>query len=248
MKKSKKDLNILLLQIREDEVTLQEELEEFARFSHLQITQFNCLNVFNHRFFESDIIANYDALFIGGSSDATVTDHILYDFIPSCQALIQYCYQENIPVLASCFGFQLAVETFGGLVKSDIDNMEMGLYTIQLSAAAKQDPLLYDVPQEFLSVSGHKERAFTLPDNAVNLAGSKLCPFHLFTFPNKPFYAFQFHPEVDSHDLIQRLTRYKNRYLQNTDSLDALIEKSKKETTESNLLIKKFVERIILES
>ena len=46
----RKDFKILLLQIREDQKVRQEELESFAKYSELDITQFEVLNVFDKPF------------------------------------------------------------------------------------------------------------------------------------------------------------------------------------------------------
>lgn len=244
--KARSQLKILLLQIREDELTMLEEYQEFVQFSKLEPSQIDKLNVFNHRTFCPSIINGYDALFIGGSSDATVQDMETYYFIHSCKDLVRACYQRNIPVLASCFGFQVAVEEFGGKVIVDQPNMEMGLYQIELSEQASNDPLLHDYPAAFWAVSGHKERAISLPKEAIHLGQSALCPYHIFTFPNKPFYAFQFHPEVDTKDLITRITRYQTRYLGSDDSLQKVIDGAIHPTTLSNQIIENFIDRIIL--
>ncbi len=246
MKKTRNQLKILLLQIREDEITMLEEFYEFVQFSKLDESQIDKLNVFNHRSFEPSVINDYDALFIGGSSDATVQDLETYDFIHSCKALTRYCYKKNIPVLASCFGFHVAVEEFEGKVEVDKNNMEIGLYKIKLTTDASKDLLLHDCPDNFWAVSGHKERATILPTNAILLGSTPLCPYHIFTFPDKPFYAFQFHPEVDTKDLIVRISRYQDRYLEQEDSLQKIIDQAIHETNESNLLIEKFIDRIIL--
>lgn len=245
MKKKTDALKILLLQIRTDETTLKEELNEFSVFSGLKKSQFTTINAFKNRHFQPSVIQGFDALFVGGSSDASVLDPVTYDFIPSCQQLLRHCYEKNIPTLASCFGFQLATQEFGGTVILDKKKMEMGLYQLQLTPHAKQDPLLYDCPNLFWTVSGHKERALSLPPSALLLGFTPLCPNHIFTFPNKPFYAFQFHPEVSKNDLVNRIKRYKNRYLSNESALESIIKSAIHETTESNLLIRKFIERMM---
>lgn len=246
MKKQRDQLKVLLLQIREDEQTMLEEFYEFVQFSKLREEQIDKLNVFNHRTFEPEIIHGYDALFIGGSSDATVRDLETYDFIHSCKVLTRYCYETETPVLASCFGFQIAVEEFNGKVILDKPHMEMGLYQIKLNSNAQDDPLLYDYPERFWAVSGHKERASVLPEHAVLLGSSELCPYHIFTFENKPFYAFQFHPEVDTKDLITRISRYQDRYLDQDGHLQHIIDNAIHDTDESNALIEKFIDRVVL--
>ncbi len=153
--------------------------------------------------------------------------------------------EKEIPVFASCFGFQAAVEALGGKVIVDKANMEIGTFPLTLTEAAADDLLLHDVPDGFWAVSGHKERAIRLPENAVLLASSERCPYHAFRIEGKPFYGFQFHPEVDPPDLTARITRYQSRYLDSPDLLSDIL-KDLHDTTIANQLIEKFVDRILL--
>jgi GMP synthase (glutamine-hydrolysing) len=246
MKKTKKDLHILYIQIRPDEETRKEEFDEFIRFSGLEKDQFTYHNVFDTPEFDETIIEGHDAIFVGGSSDATVLEPEKYPFIVGIKTVFKYALEQNIPVFASCFGFEVAVETFGGKVIMDRENMEMGMYPIQLTDAAKTDRLFHDMTKGCYVVSGHQERAHQLPDEAILLASSKLCPFHAFRMKNTNFYAFQFHPEIDMDDLIARLRRYKNKsYFDDHDHVERLIEDCKP-VPESNGLLGKFVDRVLL--
>lgn len=244
--KHKKQLKILLLQIREDKETLFEEFYEFVQFSGLKEEQFTVLNVFTTTKFDMSIMDSHDALFVGGSSDATVLKPEEYTFVIHCQELIRHCYENNIPVFASCFGFQLAVQELGGLIIIDQENMEMGTYKIHLNDKAKKDPLLYDFPETFYAVSGHKERALKLPEDTVVLGYSDLCPYHIIKFKDKPFYGFQFHPETDVKDLIARITRYENRYFNEAGMLQKFLQNVCEDVNLANSLVKKFIDRIIL--
>ncbi len=238
-------LQILYLQIRRDSLTRAEEFQEFVHYSGLEASQFTVLNVFDRPVFNPDRVAQYDALFVGGSSDASVLDPHRYPFVASALGLMAYCEAQSIPVLASCFGFQLAVEALGGKVIADPARMEMGVYPMKLAAIARQDPLFYDMPDRFMAISGHKERALTLPSQAACLASTEQCPYHAFKVINKPFYGFQFHPELNPQDLASRIQRYKDHYLEDDDHLDQILA-SLCETPESNQLIHKFVDRILL--
>jgi GMP synthase (glutamine-hydrolysing) len=245
MNKKREDLKILYMQIRDDEVTKQEELDEFVRYSGLANEQFTVLNVFDTPEFGHGVMEGYDALFIGGSSDASVREPEKYSFVEPCGDLIKYCADESIPVFASCYGFQAAVEALGKKVILDKEHMEMGVYDIYLTDAVKDDLLFHDTPTTFAAVSGHKERAVELPEGAILLAYSELCPIHAFKLEGKPFYATQFHPEIDEKDLVTRITRYVDRYFDDDGEL-ANIAKNARPTPESNLLIKKFVDRVLL--
>ena len=244
--KHRDELKILLLQIREDEETMLEEFYEFVQFSELHESQFTKLNTFKTKHFSPEIINGYDALFIGGSSDASVLKVEDYSFVPDCKHLVRYCYEKNIPVLASCFGFQIAMEELGGKVILDKEHMEIGIYPIKLSAESKDDPLLYDYPDGFLAVSGHKERASTIPSDCIHLGSTELCPYHIVKFIDKPFYCFQFHPEVDRKDLVARITRYQIRYLENSQALQTVIDNATQDTPYANKIIKDFVDRVII--
>jgi len=239
-------LKVLLLQIREDEETMLEEFYEFVQFSGLSEDQFTKLSTYETADFEPDIMEDYDVLFVGGSSDASVLDPEEFKFIHNCRRLMRYCYDKNIPVFASCFGFQVAIEELGGEVILDKENMEMGIYPIHLTEAGKQDPLTHDLPSTFWGVSGHKERANHIPEDCECLAYSELCPYHIFKFKNKPFYGFQFHPEVTRDIFLNRVRRYQERYLEDEETLQRIIDKSIHETPESNSLVKKFIDRVVL--
>jgi GMP synthase (glutamine-hydrolysing) len=243
--KHRSDLKILLLQIRHDTLTRQEEFDQFVRYSRLQSHQFSSLDVYKTPEFEVTQIQGFDALFVGGSSDASVTQPDVYSFVPAIERLLVHCLAESIPVFASCFGFQAVAEALGGKVIVDKDNMEMGTYPLWLTPAATQDLLFWDVPDGFWAVSGHKERAIALPKNAVLLASSDRCPYHAFKIPDRPFYAFQFHPEMDAQELAVRISRYQDRYFDNPEALQEILSELQ-ETPIANQLIEKFVDRILL--
>ncbi len=245
MPKQRQQLKILLMQIRDDDLTRMEEVDEFVRYGQLQPEQIDVLDVFQQPEFDLHCLDGYDALFVGGSSDASVTQPDRYPFVTSAKRLMVECLTHNIPVFASCFGFQAAVEGLGGKVIVDRDNMEMGTYPLWLTPAAADDVLFADVPNGFWAVSGHKERAITLPVEAILLAASDRCPYHAFKMGDKPFYGFQFHPEVDAADLTTRITRYKTRYLEGDDHLNQVLQ-NLQDTAIANQLITKFIDRILL--
>lgn len=238
-------LRILLLQIREDETTIIEELNGFSQTSGLSADQFGLLNVFTTPDFEPNIVDNYDALFIGGSSDASVLEES-YVFHKSCRALIRYCYDNDVPTLASCYGFQLAVEELGGHVIVDKPNMEIGVLPVYLTDQASEDELFAEIPSPFWAVSGHKERAESLGDEMISLAYSDLCPFHAFRIKDKPFYATQFHPEMSAADLRTRIERYRDRYLEAGDDLETILGSAANSTEFANKLVSDFVTRILM--
>jgi len=164
--------------------------------------------------------------------------------------MLRYCHQKSIPVFASCFGFQLVIEEFGGKVIPDEEHMEVGHIPIHLTDAAKDDILLKDMPNPFWAIVGHKQRAANLPDGVTLLGYTDDCPYHLIKFSDKPFYASQFHPEMNRDDMYARITRYRDQYLgEDPESINALreaLDKIHETTQDSNNLIHHFIDRIVL--
>lgn len=242
--KDRSELKILLLQIRETEQVKREELESFARYSKLAVEQFDVLNVFDQPEFGPDVACGYDALFVGGASEANVMQPETYTFVPFAERLLLQCIEEDIPVFASCFGFQLAAQALGREIIDDKDNYEMGTIPISLTEHAASDLVFHGVSDDFLAVSVHQQKALSAPDGCIELAYTEIC-CHAFKVKDKPFWAFQFHPEVDRGILVERLTYYKEKYTDGDGHLAQVLENAQ-ETPESNHLIGAFVDRVLL--
>lgn len=243
MKRDQSELRILLFQIRDEPGIRREEHQSFVRYSGLTHEQIDVLNAFDRPQFSPAVLQGYDALFIGGTSEASVLDPATYPFVTAGKNLINFCIDQNVPVFASCFGFQMAVQAIGGEVIKDDTDFEMGTIPIDLTAAASQDPLFRDVPNGFLAVSVHQEKTLIAPQGCQLLAKTNEC-VHAFRVAGKPFWAFQFHPEVDRSTLITRLTFFRDRYTDNDDHLTKVISRAR-ETPESNQLLSKFVQLLL---
>lgn len=238
-------LKLLLLQIRDDEQVRKEELASFAKFGGLQLSQIDVLNVFDTPNFGDEVADEYDGLIVGGASDANVLMPDAYPFIIDCQRLLVRCVDNAKPVFASCFGFQLAVLALGGKILHKENAYEMGTVPISLEYSVWQDSIFRDTPDNFYAVSVHKQYAARLPKSCVSLAYTDQC-IHAFKVEGKPFWGFQFHPEVDKKTLVERLTFYKNKYTENDKHLE-LVLATAEETPQSNALLGKFVQRILID-
>ena len=234
------NLKVLLVQIRHKQQVRDEEFQSFVSFSGLQEAQWDALNVFETPQFPPQVVDDYDAVFVGGASEASVLEPDTYPFVPYCVELLRYCCEIAKPVFASCFGFQLATLALDGEIVRDKGEFEMGTLPITLTTAGQQDVIFKDVPDPFMAVSVHRERAPHLPDKCELLAYTDKCP-HAFKVKEKPFWAFQFHPEVDKQTLVERLTFYQSAYTESPEQLQQVIE-SAEETPESNALVRNFVE------
>ncbi|XOV80269.1 MAG: gamma-glutamyl-gamma-aminobutyrate hydrolase family protein [Aestuariibacter sp.] len=233
---------ILLLQIREKAQVRAEEYASFCEFSGLKPAQLDILNVFDTPQFDNTVLQGYDGLFVGGASEASVLEPHNYPFLPSCVALLKHCIAIGFPTFASCFGFQLAVQALDGEIVRDDKDFEIGTLPISLTVEAQDDALMATLPNPFFAVSVHRERATQFPENTIALAYTDACP-HAFKVVNKPFWAFQFHPEVDKRILMERLSVYKTQYTDDEAHFDQIIA-SAVETPESNHLVRLFIEAI----
>ncbi len=245
MAKNKDTLKILLLQIRDEPETRLEELQSFAQYSGLAMEQFDILNVFDTPEFDESVLAGYDALYVGGSSEANVLEPEKYPFLEAAQELLRRCIDLQLPVFASCFGHQLAVMALGGTIVHDEVDFEMGSIPINLDPAAAEDPLYHDVPDGFLAISVHRQRSAEAPAGCIQLAHTHEC-CHSFKVIDAPFWTTQFHPEVDLQVLIDRLTLFKAKYTDGDGHLQKVLD-SAQETPESNNLLKKFVDRVLVD-
>ena len=240
----RKDLKILLLQIRDNQNVRNEEHQSFANFSKLELHQIEILNVFDTPSFKTSLLDNFDALYVGGASEANVLEPDKYPFVKNCIELLRYAAEISKPTFASCFGFQLAVLAFGGVILNKDKGYEMGTVKISLTDKAKSDLVYQGIEDRFPAVSVHRQYASTIPDPLEILAYTEQC-IHSFKYKNKPLWAFQFHPEVDRETLVKRLTIFSRHYTDNTGHLKEVLD-SAVETPESNILLGNFVERVLL--
>lgn len=235
-------MKCLLIQIRENKEVLKEEYDSFLKFSGLEKEEFDSLNLFYEEL-SHDLLNKYDGIFIGGASAASVLEPDKFHFLSHLYSFINRCIEHNIPTFASCFGFQAAVIALGGEIIDTPENFEMGTVEISLRESAKNDILLKDMPSQFYGVSVHQQKAIHLPETCESLAYTKECE-HIFKVKNKPFWAFQFHPEVDKKTLIERLAVYQDKYTESKSQYENVISQAR-ETVEANLLVKKFVDRVL---
>ena len=236
-------MKLLLMQIRRAAQVRQEEYESFLRYCGLAPEELDILNVFDTPSFGPEVLQGYDALLVGGASEASVLEPETYTAVPYCVELLKHCITVDFPVFASCFGFQLAVLALGGTIIRDEKDFEMGSIPIKLRDAAAEDLLFQDVPDGFHAIAVHRERSVNCPPGAVELAYTEPC-CHAFRVTDKRFWACQFHPEVDRATLIQRLSIYRESYTENDAHLDEVLSAAR-ETPDSNALMAKFVDRVL---
>jgi GMP synthase (glutamine-hydrolysing) len=102
----------------------------------------------------------------------------------------------ELPVFGICYGHQLRAHACGGVVDYHPAGREMGTVDIELTAAARQDPLFAQLPPRFLGHTTHSQSVLKLPEKAILLASSQHDGHQSFRIgPNA--WGVQFHPEFD---------------------------------------------------
>jgi GMP synthase (glutamine-hydrolysing) len=101
--------------------------------------------------------------------------------------------QAGVPYLGVCLGAQLLAASLGARVHAG-QAPEVGVLPIAVAAAARNDPVMGALGDEFVALQWHGD-TFGIPSEAVHLAGSEAYPNQAFRF-GRAAYAVQFHVEV----------------------------------------------------
>lgn len=137
-------------------------------------------------------LEGYSALVVLGGPMGVYEDGA-YPFIKEELALIQRALKSKLPTLGVCLGSQLLAKAAGADVYKG-KAKEIGWYTVSLTDEGVEDPLLLGFPEEFTVFQWHGD-TFDVPEDGVNLAGSKLFPNQLIKVGPRA-YGVQFHLEV----------------------------------------------------
>lgn len=157
-----------------------------------------------------DHLRTHDAFFFGGSGAYSVLDDL--PWMPTAFDSLQRVLDAAKPAWASCFGFQAVAKALGGRVIHDEARTEMGAVALDLVPAGQADPLVGHLPAHFWVQEGHHDHVLTLPPDVTRLARGASDVEQLFRVDGTPFYASQFHPELDVAAVVHRFEHYRAHY------------------------------------
>lgn len=139
-----------------------------------------------------------NAVVLGGSEESAWEDTPFNDHLLD---LIAICKNNEIPLLAICFGAQLLGRALGGHVARHPDGIELGAPAIRISQKGKQHPLFQGIEGGCIwSVETHNDAVLTLPPACELLASTEHTPVQAFSYKGL-LTGVQFHPEMDGDDL-----------------------------------------------
>jgi len=240
--KDKKDLKILLLQFR-DPVMGKHEYTRFTNKTDFSLDQIDPFDVLENTP-SVDMLNDYDALVLGGSGDYCLSEGNLPHYKETME-VIREAQARKMPILGLCFGLHLLVEANGGELVSDKDNKETGTYKIDVLPEGENDLIMSNLPKTFDAVVGRKDSVVRLPEGAINMAKSEKCSVHAVKFAGDNIYAFQFHPELNQQDMIERVEFYLDLYMDDDpEKFQKMIDDSV-ETPEAPRVIQLFFDKIV---
>lgn len=238
-------IRLLLLQARRRaDPVRREERSSFAWHCGLDVEQvipFDLLEAVPRR----EHLEGMSGILVGGAGEFSCVDPdppILraIDFLVSL-------VDTQVPIFASCFGFQMLVRGLGGEVIRDEEAAQVGTCDLDLTPEGRHDPLFSRLPDPFSAQEGHKDRAHRVPGMAVVLATSPGCPYQAIRLRDRPVYATQFHPELDGDTNRTRFENYLRHYghLLGEDTARTLRE-GFRPSPEASGLLRAFVEQICI--
>jgi len=242
-------VSVTLIQARNaDDPARNHEHACFAARMGLHPDQVVCVSIFESELTALDL-SGTDAVLVGGAGQYSVLDALdpVRRFVDYVAWLSDSPETADLPVFASCFGFQAMVLGLGGTVIEDAPNAEVGSYELSLKPDGAADPLFSALPGRFMAQLGHKDRADHLPTSLLDLARSDRAPFQAVRVSGRPQVATQFHPELAAADNRSRFLRYMPEYgkLFGAEAAQERLD-SHVPSIEANALLDRFVEHIVL--
>ncbi|MGM0559036.1 MAG: type 1 glutamine amidotransferase [Myxococcota bacterium] len=202
---------ILLVQARcAGDESARHELECFAARCQIPESAFTSLNLATDPVSSVELL-DHDMVMVGGAGDFSLVKGG-FDWHEDLLELMRDVVRRQMPMFASCFGFQAIVQAFGGRVESVDAMAELGTHRVYLTEAGKADPLFGEHPDEFDAQFGHNDSATRVPEELTVLAESERCPHQAVRYRDLPIVATQFHPELSWRDNARRYMTYLRHY------------------------------------
>ena len=237
----------LILQARPLDVVADNEYEAFLSYGQLTTSQTHRIRMEKESLSGIDL-NNYAGVMVGGSPcNVSDPESIKPAYQKRFEAELHTLFQQIIaldkPYLGSCYGLGVLIKSLGGIVSKAQYGEPAGPATIQLTASARQDPLLKGLPPSFPAFVGHKEACQAVPEVCTLLARSADCPVQMLRFQQN-IYATQFHVELDKAGMGVRIKYYKDHgYFEPAAASELMVSIRRVETQEPHEILRRFVLR-----
>ena len=233
-------LRLVLLQVRNELVSLQQEQSCFIERCRVARRQFRFINLPDAPQLRWSDVEDAHAVLIGGAGAFSVTRE--HSFTAALRDVIQRLVDDGRPVFGACWGHQFLADLGGGTVIEDKERSEVGTFPIHLSGDGIADPLFAEFPQTFHVQLGHNDRVSELGPGWLELARSDLCPNQIIRLGGRPVYGTQFHSEMDEERLRERILVFLRDYVADEEEHRKILW-SLRPSIEADRLLELFLER-----
>ncbi len=246
MKKS-----LLIIQFRENKKILLDEQKSFLRSfknSEVKTVFLNAINKDIPWNNPKKILGNNSGVILCGSGDfdfdgGRMEDDpkrkMSYKILNNIKGFLKYLLDNGIPTLGICYGHQMIAAFFGIKVVNDKKQSKVGSHEVFLIKKEKPDFLLKGLPHKFIAQYGHKDSLDGLPKMARVIAKSEKCNYAVVKY-QKNIYGIQFHPELSSEDVLERIKKTSG-YLPSNADIKSLIKPS----IQSEIILKNFADLVL---
>jgi GMP synthase (glutamine-hydrolysing) len=243
MSSKREKLKFVIFEARLDSEMIEHERSCVARAGFLSPEQIQVIDVTKVQPTLS-MLDGVDGMLIGGTGDYSVAKDRPAFFQPLVDLTLA-ALDRSMPALGLCYGFHLMAEAVGGRVVRSPQQGETGTHEVRLTSEGRKDPVLRDLPEKFLAQQGHNDVVEDVPAPFVRLAESQRCFWQAFCHPGKPFYGFQFHPELSRADFMLRMHKYAHEYAQTPERFKEIDDQVKETTIQA--VVANYIDRIVLQ-
>lgn len=173
-------------------------------------------------------------------SDAMITDNPVWSL--RSQKWLDQALEHDTPVLGICYGHQLLAQTIGGKAGWAPGGREIGTVEVELTEAAKEDPLCSALPATMMVQACHSQSVRELPRGARHLARNAHDEIQGFAW-GRSAWGFQFHPEFDADVIRAYLEDDRQELIDEGRDPDHLLREVK-DTPDGTRLLRQFASLI----
>ncbi len=232
-----------MIQVRERPDVEQQERLCFTERLGIRPDQLDAVNLDRDPIPSPTRIGAAEAVVIGGSGVYSVTQE--HACTPALRDVVLRLCDTGKPTFGVCWGHQFIAQTLGGSVVTDADSAEAGTHEVLLTSQGRTDPLFTSMPDRFAAHMGHHDHVARMPPGTIVLARSTRCPHQAFRVAGKPIYGTQFHCELDSRRLVERLDIYRQIYMPDDQAFEAL-QDSPTPTPEAGQILRRFLTHFVV--
>ncbi len=235
-------MNLLLLQARNNgDPAAAHERNAFADVIGTDVEQVETWSLLDGAP-PDDRLLTTDCILVGGAGHFGVAGTIRDDWIIEFIELMGRLTTLDVPVFASCFGFQGMIVACGGRVVSDKTRAEFGTFDVTLTDEGRRDSLFGRAGPRFQAQFGHSDHAAEFPSGFVNLAGTDRNEYQAARVTGRRIYMTQFHPELTMESNRERARMYLDSYAEAgfVDSPEEVMKRFR-QSHEASGLLRRFI-------